>query len=540
MLQNKWNEDEAKLTFKPEIPVESLQLLSKKYSTNISSLNFDGSLADSTLNGSLSERQAAHDRLHNTTISCQNQKLISEQKPPSKVVDPVEHNNFINRLTYEYLVKSQRQEELRKVFEQTDIKTGRPLFKPTLPDAPATHVLHLSEEGNIVETTVANSEKIYEKLLRNGEEHKRRMLKLQEDFLQKEAIENNAKSKHSLPESVRILQQSSGNSISEIFKVLLTCQMHNEAKLAPDASELTKKAQGLDPEVLLKISLELSNWKEGVLNIAAADPDLMIESVQSLLTEVIEISHNKNCNAKYPALYSKYEKPVLLDLELFSEHVWACIQKREGGGKSYLFLPRRDISPAKIEATPAFKPQIDPRSRKLAGPSRDPTIPVEDILLTMHENAMLRFEDTKREIDSERYAECTFQPHIYKLSNGIKPKPKYQNDRPPPPPPVVEAPKTIKESRVSEPRRGLIVSAARVKTAKPVVLSSPLAAQQFYDDYEGDSVGNDSITVPRHSIISNLSIESPPDLRSIPAESYQRKSGSSGGISLYSPPWIQK
>lgn len=125
------------------------------------------------------------------------------------------------------------------------------------------------------------------------------------------------KSSHTLPTSQKILEESSENSIGEIFRVLLTCQMHNEAK-GLDASD-TGGSDSLDHERLLRLSAELSNWRQGVLDAAHCDPDLMIDSVRHLLVEVVELSHKHNCNAKYPELCEKMGgAPRLLDLEMFS------------------------------------------------------------------------------------------------------------------------------------------------------------------------------------------------------------------------------
>jgi hypothetical protein len=601
-MQNKWTEEAAQMTFRPEIPAESLQLLKKNrvrltlpsddyvlFSLHGGGGEGGGSVGEASAESSRG-RQAAHERLHNTTIICQDDKFLAEQKAPSKIVNPVEHNKFINRLTYEYLVRSERQEQLRRHVQGTDAATGRPLFQPTVSRA-----LHLSEEDSVCSETgpgagagagasvggesAMNREKIYEKLLRKGEEHKMRMRKLQEDFLSKEERAQKASVKHSLPESVRILEQSSENSIGEIFKVLLTCQMHNEARQAPDASELTRQAQGLDPEVLLKVSLQLSSWPQGVLNIAAADPDLMIESVQSLLAEVMQLSEHRNSNAEYPEIYSKYDKPVLLDLPLFSEHIWSCVQRREGGGKSYLFLPRRDVSPTKQEVTPPFKPVIDSKSRRLAG-YRDPSVSVEDSLLQGYEHTMLRFEDVKRDLEHERYSECTFQPQIYRPPlSGSRPAPRYTQrggdsySSAPPPPPAAGAgagkplqQKSCSQQTQNNQKKGVVVSSSLTpfptqhKNKKLEEAVSPTGSQHY--DFENDSVGNDSLTVPRHSIASNLTIDSPPELKPAPSKTLSsnavrtgaagygarpgasgqkgRDSDSSGGVSMYSPPWIKK
>ncbi len=82
----------------------------------------------------------------------------------------------------------------------------------------------------------------------------------------------------------------------------------------------------------------MSNWREGVLNIAAADPDLMIESVQVLLKEgvineiwssvfkmflVLDLSKSNNCNEKYPEIFEGYKGAILLDLQRFSDLVIA-------------------------------------------------------------------------------------------------------------------------------------------------------------------------------------------------------------------------
>lgn len=552
-MQNKWNEEESKLTFKPEIPAESLHLLSRRLTDP----------ADSGTSSGQRVVQDTHDRLHNTTITCKSEVLLITQNTPNKLSDPAEHDKFIDRLTYEYEIKAKRQEELKKLFLETDIKTGKPLFKPTIPGSSLTHVLHLSEEESAWTDATTNGaearkEKIHEKLLRRGEEHRERMQILQEHFLAKEKEEMEAQSRHALPESTRILQESSENSIGEIFKVLLTCQMHNEAKNSPETSDALKRAKGLDPEVLLKISMELSNWREGVLNIAEADPELMIESVQSLLTEVIELSKSKNCNSKYPNVYRQYDKPVLLDLELFSEHIWSCIKKREGGGKSYLFLPRREVSPKKEEKPPPFRPEIDEKSRKMVLSSRNNAVPVEDILLNRYEESQLRFEDIKRDIDKERYAECTFQPHFYKPGNGIKPRPKYQSSvqeisskiQPPEPSRII----ANSDSKTQQSKkRGIIVSVTRVATGNNSVGKGKASVEswedaeagvkQLYDiDNESLENSNDSITVPRQSIMSAVSLESSPNASSdqILSSMRERHSNSSGGVSIYSPPWIKK
>lgn len=542
-MQNKWNEEEAKLTFKPEIPIQSLHLLSKKMTVSMASTEVD------CTTDSIRSHLRPHDRLHNTTISCQDNKVLASENHVAKTVNAQQHSDFVNRLTYEYVEKEKRQEELKRLFLETDLRTGRPLFKPTIPGAPITHVMNITEDGiwtdgtgSLVEEKEGKKEKIYEKLLRRGEEHKERMKKLQEHFLQHESLEREDKSKHSLPESARILQESSENSIGEIFKVLLTCQMHNEAKAVDEPEGVLKRAQSLDPEILLKISSELSNWREGVLNIADAAPDLMIESVQSLLTAVIRLSQTKNCNAKYPDIYSKYDNPLLLDLQLFSEHVWNCIKKREGGGRSYLFLPKRELSPKKVEETPPFKPAIDSKSNKIASSSRDSALPVEDILLTKYEHSQLRLEDIKRDVEQERYADCTFQPQLYRPGREFKPRTKYQSTTTgnvPPPPPSALAVDIARQHPKS--RRGLVVSASRVSATKAQPThQTPDSAFDFEQESVDNS--NDSITVPRHSIASGITIDSPPELKRTPYRPTMngRGSESSGGVSQYSPPWIQK
>jgi hypothetical protein len=124
------------------------------------------------------------------------------------------------------------------------------------------------------------------------------------------------KSSHTLPTSQKMLEESSENSIGEIFRVLLTCQMHNEVK---GLGESDAGTDSLDHERLLRLSAELSNWRQGVLDAANCDPDLMIDSVRHLLVEVVEMSHKYNCNAKYPELSEKLGgTPRLLDLEMFS------------------------------------------------------------------------------------------------------------------------------------------------------------------------------------------------------------------------------
>lgn len=536
-MQNKWSEEHEKLTFKPEIPTGSIHILNKRVVSG-----------DDVSMASHRSSQNTHGRLYCATIACQEENVSVDRKDSSKLVDPAEHDKFIDRLTYEYEAKAKRQEELRKLFLETDVRTGKPLFKPTIPGSTMTHVMHLPENDDREASTEPDSkEKIYEKLLRRGEEHKERMQKLREHFIEREEMDMKAHSKHSLEESARILHESSVKSIGEIFKVLLTCQMHNEAKMVPNGTEISKKAQGLDPEVLLQISLELSNWREGVLNIVDADPELMIESVQSLLTDVIELSKTKNSNAKYPDIYIKYDKPILLDLEQFSEHVWTCIRKREGGGKSYLFLPKRAVSPKKVEVTPPFKPVIDPKSREMVESRRDPSVPIEESLLTKYEQSQLRFEDIKRDVEQQKYADCTFQPHMFKPAKGVKPRQKYQRvhealaARCPPPPPPQSPSIGIGENTQQSKKKGVVVSASRVPS--PSVKQTYEAPAQLYD-FENESLdnSNDSMTVPRQSIMSAFSLDSPPEQpkKLGPTFKINRQSDSSGGVSIYSPPWIKK
>ena len=283
---------------------------------------------------------------------------MAEEGASSDEVDARRQADFIQRLTYEYKEKQKRYDELRDLLCNTDQLTGRPLFKPVVPmDAELRAALESAENAN-------PKLPIHDRLLQAGKLHNERLVKMQQESWERERQELADKAKYALPESEKILEESSIASIGEIFKVMLTCQMHKEVRNS--SSPNGAAPESLSNEMIHKISSELTNWKDKILNIADADPDIMIDAVQSVIAEVMSLATETNCNQKYPDIYQQFPNALLLDFDTFAHLIRQCIRRREGGGKSYLFLPKRDVSPKKIEPEPTFKPTIDLNSQKIA------------------------------------------------------------------------------------------------------------------------------------------------------------------------------
>lgn len=231
--------------------------------------------------------------------------------------------------------------------------------------------------------------------------------------------------------------------------------------------DLTEKQKA---EALMKISGSLDGWENEILDLSLVQPVMLIQEVKVLVMEVCKEREKLNDPPSSSSSGgggsdddSQSKGAMTVTYQQFGALVKKCLKKREGGGKAYVYAPRKRpevalkmISNERAQET--FCPQIDPVSDKLSrrkgrdishggSGSNSPhkksssnAKSIEDILLAEGEKSKERVEKARQELNKKEESRYSFKPVIIKAPKYVKPKYRGLRDdddaspNPPPPP----------------------------------------------------------------------------------------------------------
>lgn len=357
-LTENWSQLDKQHSFQPHIPESSREILKRKATDDASSA-----------------APSVNDRLYASDILCRSMST-DIKRPTSPVKSKKEVDDMVQRLTYEYKDKEQKIKALEKklLFEET----GKQMFQPVIGPAPAGA------------PKTSKSEEIHEKLLRKGKELQTRTEQLRQGQLKKEK-EQWQPDQGYLVRANAILKASTNQKIEEMYKILLASQ---------------KNKQNLDASTLTQSAHSLSNWREGKLDVAKVEPELMIESIQEILKEF-----KKSYLASHP------DSTEILFVE-FEKEMWRILD----AGKKFIHLSK---PPAPVvqrdEKEYTFRPNIDPMSELLARRSGRGGRNIVEVLQAEGSRIQSKLSEVQKRLVDEESEECTFRPKLYKAPKHVKP-----------------------------------------------------------------------------------------------------------------------
>jgi hypothetical protein len=237
----------------------------------------------------------------------------------------------------------------------------------------------------------------------------------------------NANQVKALDTSHQILKQSTESNIEELFQVLLEAQ--DEVIQDGNAPPQIDAAPG-SPGTL-------PGWRTSLLlDLDQINPDMLIPEVGVLLNEIrahkLQLAHSKSAASakKSTEEDSVSEAPnMLVSFPSFRKLILQCMKKRDGTGKSYVYVPKKkpDVTLQMIQEQlkeETFRPTIDRNSANLCLKRHKELsdYPIEDLLQVEGERIRSKWESARQERILQASRELTFKPKLYKPPSYVKPK----------------------------------------------------------------------------------------------------------------------
>ena len=489
LLKETWEDEDEVLTFKPIIPQSSKELLRRYQKTqkenyangrpnngavNLGSSGNSGASKiivsemglQSYLTLPLTERlskaetlcrvvksdqkDSRHTTKHHARNSGDDKKGVEGEtnRSKSKPLSATKMDDLFTRLTYEYIEKATKVDLTRKAMDKADA-SGKEYFHPTIGVVPSS--VYSS-------TPVFSSEKketIYEKLLRKGAEAKERAKLLKAKVLKKEKYDIEKNYSQPLSKSKTILKESSDQCVEEIFKLLIANQLFFQKNAIPSTENNDKNGVGvqsnerikLTAEYLSDVSEKLEKFDNLTLDIRTIDPNLVVEEVQALLSDLRTLGL-KNASLQLQKLEDdqrgqekgqeeeqeqKEATPAASDIyyfvsfEQFQGMIKQCTAKRAGGvGRSYIYTPKvRDTTVKEMLAEESkeytYCPTITEKSKQLAKNRGRGDVAIDVILNDEAYMRDQRMQHMKTLIEYDQNKECTFKPTLYAPPKSVIP-----------------------------------------------------------------------------------------------------------------------
>lgn len=422
-----WHELHAQMTFKPQIPDSSKQILQKykqRQAGNGSSGEDDNSATgnDGDNKSTVSSISGVEDRSQQSDMSKQraSQKLSGEQlkeyinqptldrltKTNTKALDnhiterrrmedlqqkkpfikkpTANKEEFVNRLVYEYKEKDSRWKQEQINTMKVDEKTGRPFFHPKVDPIPDGIVY----TGNHVNARFQGQgpKDIWSDILRRDTELQSKKLSLQRKAVEKTLSELNKRQVKALPSSNEILQKATLKNLEDLFKLLLASVMPPDEE--DEYDEEVEEEEDYESEAAIERHIAklhqkaqvISDWKKRSLDMLEVDPHFMINEVSTLLIDMKTIlflqwqeknqAEHANDIIEDGEVATYAPDNLIVDFPQFAKLAIRCSKQREGPGKGYVFVTKKKPEVAlamkrKEEEEQTFKPEIDKTSMEI-------------------------------------------------------------------------------------------------------------------------------------------------------------------------------
>ncbi len=338
-------------------------------------------------------------------------------------------NRFVSKMAYEYRKRQAKRQAAQREANLRDPKSGKPLFTPR-PNDPDIHprtkqvtspgtLAKIDENNKAIQARVSQRKiasdgstlGIHDYLLKCHEEIKKR-----KNFLEHKSNEvyvNNIDMKQAsaLPQSDIILKDALARSIEEMYRLLLATIKYDEMFPNVHASDKAKA------DAICKLSASLENWHLQELDLAKVHPSMMINEVKAL---IIDIKDEKARAGKFESLIVSFDD--------FCELVRKCINRRNGPGKRYVYVPKKrpDVTIElinKIRKEETFQPSINKTTATIV--SRDTkrnAAPIEELLLEEGKKVKEKVEKKREEKEAKEEKACTFEPAMFRPPKHIKPR----------------------------------------------------------------------------------------------------------------------
>lgn len=484
-----WNEAHSGLTFAPVIPESSVEML-QKYKVSATTpgasgkSGADGSvytfsesdlppppplslgqsrdgkniLAGPALGAYMSK--SATERLSTTQtrpvadIAAHHRRQM-EGSSLASTTNYVDQEQFVNRLVYEYKDKQQRLQKAADFHSKHDIYTGERLFQPKVgPDPEEALGLGVTRD----KATNAKKRDVFEDIMLKDKQLKMRRKEAEEKAVEHLMKDISSKQVRALETSQAILKQSTENNIEELFQVLLEAQQQiiQDGNAPPLASETSNGSSSSSSPVAVP------EWKHYLLDLDQINTDMMIPEVGLLLNEIRayklsqqharagRTSQNKPAppiapskqedapnsgetepggHGEVPAAVEPAMANMLVSFATFRLLMLKCMKRRDGTGRSYVYVPKKkpDVAIQMIQnklKEETFRPTIDKNSAALCMRRHKDLSDyhIEDALREEGERIRSKWESARQERILQDSKELTFKPKLFKPPSYIKPK----------------------------------------------------------------------------------------------------------------------
>ena len=456
-----WNEAHSGLTFAPSLPEASRELLEKYKSTNNSSAKTITTLGSSLgfsdtegvspsppssgpvgLNKSSKNiiagpaigeylSKSATERLSTTQTRPVVSSFPRPQEGPHRgetdtqtsTFRHADQNQFTNRLVYEYKDKRERQQKQIEFSSKHDVNTGEALFQPKVGPDPDEALGYGATNHKSINGPKRN---VFEDIMLKDKLLKQKKKEAEDKAVAQSMKAISDKQVKALESSHQILQQSTQNNIEELFQVLLEAQQH----IIQDSnhSESTSGKSSSEPE-----------WKSYLVDLDLINTEMMIPEVGLLLNEVRAFKLNRmqhsapsvkdveTENGSYRA--ESATQNMLVSFESFRKLVLKCMKRRDGTGRSYVYVPKKkaDVTLQMIQndlKEETFQPKIDKNSISMSlRRHKDLSdYPIEDVLQVEGERIRSKWENARQARILQDSRELTFKPKLFKPPSYVKPK----------------------------------------------------------------------------------------------------------------------
>jgi hypothetical protein len=450
-----WNEAHSGLTFAPALPESSNEILEKYKSSagnsakTVSSMDSSSGFSDPDFPPSpapVGLHRDGKNILAGPAIGAYLQKSATERLSTTQT-RPITSNiprhgdgrrvetesqassfnragqgQFVNRLVYEYKDKRERQQKDIEFANKHDINTGELLFQPKVGPDPE-DALGFGSTA-VRDKNSGAKRNVFEEIM-----VKDQMLKVKRKEAEDKAVahmmkELSDKQVRALDSSHQILQQSTQNNIEELFQVLLEAQQHIIQDGRAVAADTPADGKPPEPE-----------WKSFLVDLDMINTEMMIAEVGLLLNEIraYKMNHALRTASNNAENLDGSNQPdtnnMLVSFDSFRALVLKCMKRRDGTGRSYVYVPKKkaDVTMQMIQNNlkeETFRPTIDKNSATLClRRHKDLSdYPIEDVLQVEGERIRSKWESARQARILQDSRELTFKPKLFKPPSYIKPK----------------------------------------------------------------------------------------------------------------------
>jgi hypothetical protein len=418
LLRRHRKEEEGRITFKPSISEVSEEIIRRR--KGLSAVTTDmtekddseyqsyGQTKRSAALGEYLQKPAA-DRLYATAqtwVPGKRPSDIVEQTTLSGTATDDYIDKFVDRLTYEYKDKDRRIEMTRKDVYGYDYEADQPFFQPRL--NPFSR-LDLVSGFSDLPGRKPNLSGLFERCNRTVERRNRVIT----EYYERERLERELNKAVALPQSEKILDDARRRSIDEMFRLLVATERVKQNR----GNSVTLDDALMTPRVLTKLANEISDVNACKLDLNSMEEGIMVPEVGEILSGVMAIRATKSKSDRQDSATD------MVSYRTFYELVNQVLNQRHGGGKTYVYAPKkqptvtRQMISEELKAY-TFKPKQAPgNSLRLR---RDADIPVEDALLLQAERTKFRMEQARRAAEELARDEFSFEPTVYKPPKNVK------------------------------------------------------------------------------------------------------------------------